>query len=140
MIRNVTPVDAQALIEKEGYRYVDVRTEEEFEAGHPAGAVNIPILIAGIGPNPDFVPVVSAVFEPDTPLVLGCGSGGRSMRAAEILSRAGFTSVVNMDGGFNGRFSPMGGLLQAGWAQEGLPVSHELTDETSYASLRSKRA
>ena len=54
--------------------FVDVRTEQEFAAGHPAGAVNVPI--AGIDaygqmtPNPDFVRVIRALApDPEVTLV-----------------------------------------------------------------------
>src|SRR3954453_18841208 len=101
MYKNVTPAEAKRLIDEEGYRYVDVRTEEEFEAGHPAGAVNVPVAFAGMRPNREFVGVVEANFPKDAKLVLGCKSGGRSARAAEMLVDSGYASVVNMDGGMD---------------------------------------
>ena len=140
MIRVVAPADAFALIEKEGYRYLDVRTVEEFAAGHPEGAVNIPIVHAGMVPNHEFLEVAQTVFAVDEKIVLGCRSGVRSMRAAEVLASAGYANVCNMDGGFHGRFDPMGSVVQAGWLSEGLPVSNEVKHGTSYDALRSKRA
>ena len=45
----ISPQEASAKL-AEGWTYVDVRTEQEFEAGHPPGAVNVPIaLMAGGG-------------------------------------------------------------------------------------------
>jgi rhodanese-related sulfurtransferase len=43
MPRRVSPQEAKDLMDKEGYVYVDVRSIPEFEAGHPAGAFNVPI-------------------------------------------------------------------------------------------------
>ena len=39
----ISPQDAHDLMTREGYTYVDVRTEGEFANGHPEGAVNVPI-------------------------------------------------------------------------------------------------
>ena len=39
----ITPAEAKALMDsEEGYRILDVRTPEEFAAGHIAGAILIP--------------------------------------------------------------------------------------------------
>ncbi len=139
-IKNVTPSEAKQLVD-DGYTYVDVRSIPEFEQGHAEGALNVPIqhLIAGgMQPNPEFLKVMQANFAPDTKLVLGCKSGGRSMRAAEMLSRAGYTDVVNMDGGFGGRYDAYGSLQQAGWAEAGLPVSTDSTGDGAYEALAAK--
>ena len=81
-INEVTVTNAQAT-QAAGTTYVDVRSTQEFEAGHPAGAVNVPLLepdedTGQMMPNPDFVRVMQANFAPDTPLLLGCKTGGRS--------------------------------------------------------------
>ena len=139
MYSTVTPTEAKRLIDEEGYTYLDVRTVEEFEASHADGAANIPVVFAGMAPNPNFLPVVQANYPTDARLVVACRSGGRSARAADILTRAGYESVANMDGGFHGRYDPMGSLVQAGWAQEQLPVSTESAEGTTYASLAARR-
>ena len=48
-----------------GYAYVDVRSVPEFEAGHPQGAVNIPLanmVPGGMVPNPAFLPDIQKQF------------------------------------------------------------------------------
>ena len=138
MYRTVTPPEAKALIDSDGHAYIDVRTEAEFAAGHADGAVNVPVVFAGpmgMQPNPDFARIVAAHFPADAKLVVGCKVGGRSARVCEILSANGYTNLVNMDGGFLGRFDPMGQLVQPGWSQCGLPVSTESGDGIGYASL-----
>src|SRR5687767_13989883 len=100
MVSNVTPTEAKRLIDDEGYTYLDVRTVEEFDGGHPAGAYNVPVVHAGMLPNGEFVAVVEATFPKDARLVVGCQSGGRSARAAALLASCGYEHVVNMDGGF----------------------------------------
>jgi rhodanese-related sulfurtransferase len=139
MYSTVTPREAKRLIDEEGYTYVDVRTEQEFVGGHAAGAVNVPVAFAGMVPNRDFLGVVEANFPKDARLVVACKSGGRSARAAEMLARSGYTNVVNMDGGFHGRYDMTGSLVQAGWAGEELPVSTENGEGASYASMASRR-
>ena len=59
MFENIDPSKAHELLSSDGgYAYVDVRTEGEFQAGHPEGAVNIPAFIRDasgqMGPNPEF--------------------------------------------------------------------------------------
>lgn len=141
MYKTVTPKEAKELLEA-GYHYVDVRTEEEFADGHVEGARNVPIAVAdggfGMRANPDFVRVMAANFPKDAKLVLGCKAGGRSAKACEILMAEGFTDVVNMDGGFHGRYDPMGRLAQPGWSQEGLPTATDPDDGCDYGSLASK--
>jgi rhodanese-related sulfurtransferase len=78
----ISPQEASAKL-AEGWTYVDVRTTQEFEAGHPPGAVNVPIMHAGAGgmvPNADFLAVMTAAFPWDAKLVVGCKAGGRSAR------------------------------------------------------------
>jgi rhodanese-related sulfurtransferase len=141
-ITQAVPAEAHKLIEQ-GHRYVDVRTEEEFANGHASGALNIPVAI----PNPatgqmalnnEFIAVVEAHFPKDAKLVLGCQSGMRSERAAEMLSQAGYTTVVNLQGGFGGARDASGQVVTPGWAASGLSVSHDCPADASYAALLAK--
>ena len=98
----ISPQEASAKL-AEGWTYVDVRTTQEFEAGHPPGAVNAPIMLAGDGgmvPNPDFVAAMTAAFPMGAPIVVGCKAGGRSLRAAKALVGAGFTSILDQRAGW----------------------------------------
>ncbi|HVO24952.1 MAG TPA: rhodanese-like domain-containing protein [Candidatus Margulisiibacteriota bacterium] len=142
-IRQVTPDEAQKLLLDEGYRYLDVRTEGEFAAGHPATAVNIPVaspnrVTGQMAMNSDFLAVVEAHLPKHTKIVVGCQSGGRSQRAAELLTQAGYSQVVNMEGGFGGVRDQTGRTVVAGWAERGLPICTECGAENSYAGLREK--
>lgn len=126
MVKRISPQDAQELLTSgRGFTYVDVRTPPEFAAGRPVGSVNIPAFNLGAGgmvPNPQFLEQVSARFSREAPLILGCKSGGRSLRAAELLLAAGFTGVVDQRAGFEGARDSSGRLVEAGWANAGLPV------------------
>ena len=93
-IKSISPQEAHDRTgQDEGALYLDVRTVEEFFQGHPAKARNVPLLhrdpSGQMAPNPDFLAVVKANFPPETPLLVGCMSGGRSLKAAEILAAAG---------------------------------------------------
>ena len=110
-----------------GSTYVDVRSQAEFEQGHPAGAVNVPLLdrdprSGQMMPNPDFMATMHANFAPDARLLIGCQVGGRSMRASQMLEALGFADVTNVKGGFGGMRDPMGRSIDPGWEESGLPV------------------
>lgn len=55
---------------------LDVRTPEEFRAGHIAGAINIPV---------DALAARTSELPRDRPVVVYCRSGKRSARAAAML-------------------------------------------------------
>jgi rhodanese-related sulfurtransferase len=140
MPKRVLPKEAAALLD-EGWAYLDVRSIPEFEDGHPAGASNIPLLHYQNGrmaPNPDFKRVVEANFPKDAKIVVGCKAGGRSLQAATLMESAGYTSVVDMRGGFHGERDGFGRASVAGWAAEGLPVEATAPPEKTYAALSKK--
>ncbi len=72
---------------------LDVRTAKEFEQGHIENAKNIDVL------QKDFAQKV-ARLDKNTPVFVYCRSGHRSMNAAEILKKQGFTKVYNLAGGY----------------------------------------
>ncbi len=71
-------------------RLVDVREPDEFAAGHPAGAVNVPHASL-----PDALGRL-----PDGPIAFTCQSGGRSLRATQAAHAAGRSDVRNVMGGY----------------------------------------
>lgn len=135
-VRRVSPQEAAALVEREGWIYLDVRSVPEFEAGHPTGAYNLPLLhMSGFGlqPNASFLDECTRAFPKDTKLVVGCKSGGRSLQAASMLIAAGFTSVIDQRGGFDGGSEP-------GWREVGLPVARQAAPERTHAGLTGRKA
>ncbi len=72
---------------------LDVRTAGEYEQGHIENAKNIDVL------QKDFAQKV-ARLDKNTPVFVYCRSGHRSMNAAEILKKQGFTKVYNLAGGY----------------------------------------
>ena len=135
-VKRISPEEARDLMDREGYTYLDVRSVPEFEAGHPKGAFNIPLMHMGPGgmaPNPDFLAVVQKTFPADSKLVVGCKAGGRSLRAAGMLEAAGFTNVVDQRAGYEG------GGGEPGWKPRGLPTSAAAEPGRAYESLIGKR-
>ncbi len=132
--QNVSPTEAKKLLAGDaGAVYIDVRSIPEYEAGHPAGALNIPIMqrhAVGMVPNLDFVRVVQANFATEAKLLIGCQSGARSMRACEALVAAGFTDVANVTAGFGGS------RTERGWQALGFPVEFGASSDKGYAALQ----
>lgn len=71
---------------------VDVRTPEEFEAGHLENAININWY------DPEFTNKFQDVHKEKT-IYLYCKMGGRSAKAATVLDSLGF-KVVDLKGGY----------------------------------------
>ena len=141
MPKQVTVAEAAEMM-KEGWKYVDVRSVPEFQAGHPEGAVNVPLLHAQSGrmiPNPDFQPVMQGNFTREDKLLVGCKMGGRAAQAAAILEAAGFTSIVQVRGGFSGERDNFGKVSAPGWSDSGLPVAKQASAGASYDELATKR-
>lgn len=75
----VSSAEAHQLVEQ-GATLVDVRTPEEFAAGHLDGARNLPL---------DALTARMAELPRDRAVVVYCRSGARSARAAAVLRSAG---------------------------------------------------
>jgi rhodanese-related sulfurtransferase len=141
-IKQVEPPQAYEILQKNSDAlYLDVRTEEEFAQGHPAGAINLPVVFLKPGaapqPNDSFLAIAQKVLPQDKKLVVGCMAGGRSQRACEILEEAGYRDLTNVRGGFGGARDASGAIVAVGWRDAGLPVSREL-GESAFQALRKK--
>ncbi len=126
---------------KEGFTYVDVRSEAEFVEGHPEGAVNVPVMHTGAGgmvPNTDFLKVMAATFPKDAKIVVGCKAGGRSLRAAQALGAHGYTNVLDQRAGWDGARDSFGQMTEPGWSRAGLPAEEGAPEGRAYADLRAK--
>ena len=140
VIKRISPEETKQMLDSdERYIYLDVRTVPEFDAGHVPGAKNVPVMdrdpYGRMQLNPAFVKVVEAKFGKDAKCITGCQKGGRSMKAAELLLSNGFTTVVDMRGGFGGETDPIGQLTYPGWAPRGLPTTTESDPQDRYENL-----
>jgi rhodanese-related sulfurtransferase len=130
--------------QQRGATLVDVRSTREYNTGHAAGAVNVPLMepdedTGQMTPNPDFVRVMQANFAADTPLLLACQGGGRSARAARMLETFGYSNITNVLGGFLGKRDPVDGrTIDPGWHECGLPTDTTPAPGGSYAELIAK--
>ncbi len=90
---DITPVElARQLAGERPPRLIDVREPHELEISRIAGADLIPLgeLAARM-----------SELDSATDIVLHCKTGGRSMRALEMLRTAGFRKLKNLKGGIN---------------------------------------
>jgi rhodanese-related sulfurtransferase len=93
----VQTVDPQAFISttaQAGVVVVDVRTPDEFAAGHLPNAVNINV------EDPAFASQIESLDKAATYAVY-CRSGRRSAVATDAMATTGFTSLVNLSGGLD---------------------------------------
>lgn len=80
---------------------IDVREPDEYVSGHVPGAVSMPLSQLG---------TLAADLPRDTTIYVICASGGRSLRAADALVKAGLTAISVAGGTF-------------GWSRSGRPVA-----------------
>lgn len=86
-------VEAFAMSEKRGNRIIlDVRTPNEFLAGHLPGAMNIDFY------DTDFAHELTKL-DPSVPYAVYCRSGNRSGQTLDAMRSIGFTDVLELDGG-----------------------------------------
>lgn len=90
---NETDVAGARKMVDAGAALIDVREDNEYEAGHAAGARHM-------GRGIIERDIVGAFPEKDAQLVLYCGGGFRSALATDMLQRMGYTNVWSMDGGW----------------------------------------
>jgi rhodanese-related sulfurtransferase len=91
-ITDVDVADAAAIVETGDAVILDVRTPEEFAAGHLPGAININMEAA------DFADRVSGLDESAETLVY-CRTGNRSGVATDEMAELGFTDMSDLQGG-----------------------------------------
>jgi rhodanese-related sulfurtransferase len=140
---NPTRISPKEAMNKmaEGVPYVDVRTVEEFEAGHPAGAANVPLMLMGASgmlANAEFLQTMATQFPKDAPVIVGCKAGRRSQQAARALVDAGFTSVFDQGAGWDGARDGFGRIVEPGWSRQGLPSEPGQPSGRSWADLQEK--
>lgn len=88
----------------EKFTLIDVREDNEWDAGHAAGAVHI-------GKGVLERDIESKAPQKDARLVLYCAHGSRSALAADALMKMGYTNVFSLAGGITAYKSaglPMG--------------------------------
>jgi rhodanese-related sulfurtransferase len=117
-VPNLSPSEAVTLINRSNALVLDVRDDAEFASGHIADATHIPVtdLDARIGELKKYQ---------NKTILVNCQKGMRSAKACEILRKAEFTQVSNLQGGLSA------------WLEAKLPV---VTKPASKKSVANKAA
>ena len=95
MVRSYSQIsqeEAKQMMEKDdGHVLVDVRRQDEYDAGHIPGAILIPNESIGTE-QPDELPDLDQV------ILIYCRSGNRSKQAAQKLFDMGYTNIYEFGG------------------------------------------
>jgi hydroxyacylglutathione hydrolase len=89
-IEQMSAGDLRAAITDEAVRVVDVRTPDEWRAGHIDGSINIPV---------GDIPVRGRDLHGDALIATICEGGYRSSLAVSLLAHEGVRRLVNVTGG-----------------------------------------
>ncbi|WP_457568103.1 rhodanese-like domain-containing protein [Desulfurobacterium sp.] len=104
-VKDVSPEEVMKLVNR-GVLVIDVRTPEEFAAGHIKGAKNIDFM------SRDFFGKIKKLNR-NKPYII-CSRDGRTGRvAAKVMESEGFKKLYNLDGGI------------ISWAEKNYPVVNE---------------
>ena len=102
--KNISVEDADKLLKSDSKIVVlDVRSPEDFQAGHIPGAKNLDFF------GKDFATQVAALDKSKTYLV-HCAAGGRSAQACRVFEQEKVPSVLHLNEGFKA------------WEKAGKPV------------------
>jgi rhodanese-related sulfurtransferase len=103
-IREVTVDEArERLAANTGARLIDVREDNEWQAGHAIGAEH---LSKGIIERD----IEARVPDKEAELILYCGGGYRSALAADAIQKMGYRNIYSMAGGWRA------------WTESGAPI------------------
>jgi rhodanese-related sulfurtransferase len=89
----ISPVEANSLLNEKQARFIDVREPWEFETARIAGSVLMPM--------GDVPARAHQELDPDERLVVLCHHGMRSMNVAVWLRNQGFEQAQSLRGGIN---------------------------------------
>jgi len=114
-VPNLSPAEAVTLINRSNAFVLDVRDDAEFAGGHIADATHIPLanLEARIGELKKYQ---------NKPILVNCQKGMRAAKACDILRKAEFTQVNNLQGGLSA------------WLEAKLPVVTKAASKKPAAS------
>lgn len=107
MIRECDVRELKAKLDSnESIQFIDCREPQEWNEGHISGATLLPLS--------QLEATYEAILkDKNTPIVIQCRSGARSMNACMFLNSKGYADLTNVRGGI------------MSWMQEGYPVVTE---------------
>lgn len=100
--KNITVAELQTMLQQDGLRLVDVRTDAEVARGKIPQGDSVPLHL---------IPLRLGEMDKSEPTVFYCQMGGRSAQAAAFAAANGFADVYNLQGGITA------------WAHAGLPIA-----------------
>ena len=89
-IKQITVTEAKQAVDTKDVQFIDVRTAGEYAGGHAPKAINFPL---------DSLENDLAKLDKDKPVYVICQTGRRSQKGSEVLQKAGFKSIYNINGG-----------------------------------------
>jgi rhodanese-related sulfurtransferase len=93
-VREVTVDETLARLKaNQGAKLIDTREDNEWHAGHAAGALHI-------GKGIIERDIEARVPDKAAEIILYCGGGFRSALAGDVLQQMGYTNVTSMAGGW----------------------------------------
>lgn len=90
--KRISATELEKSMKDEKPLIIDVRKKSEFDSEHVIGAINVPL---------NEINKHLAQFPKDSPFVLHCAGGYRSMIAASILKQRGWEDFTDVTGGFD---------------------------------------
>lgn len=100
-IKQITVAQAKGAVGAAGMQFIDVRTTEEYAGGHAVTASHFPL---------DALEKDLSKLDKEKPVYVICQTGRRSQKGAEILQKAGFKDIYNLQGG------------TSAWTEAGFPT------------------
>lgn len=90
--RQISQEEAKQMMNAGGVIVLDVREQDEYDAGHIAGAVLLPVGTV------DETSAQNAIPSKDSTVLVYCRSGNRSKTASQKLADLGYTQVFEFGG------------------------------------------
>ena len=88
----ISQEEAKAMMDEGGVLILDVREQDEYDAGHIPGALLLPVGSITQTAAEALIP------QKDTPVLVYCRSGNRSKTASAALAGLGYTRVYEFGG------------------------------------------
>lgn len=90
--QQITQEEAKKMMDSQEVIILDVREQDEFDAGHIPGAILLPVGTISDETAADVIPEVDSV------VLVYCRSGNRSKTASSALAELGYTSIYEFGG------------------------------------------
>ena len=90
--KQITQKEAKGMMDEGGVVILDVREQDEYDAGHIKGAVLLPV------GQIDEQSAKEVIVDKDTVVLVYCRSGNRSKTASQTLADLGYSAVFEFGG------------------------------------------